>query len=397
MVSAEKKLGVLSLVYDLRHGGDENRLLGFARHVDRKHFNHAIVTIMSPNAELDGKFGSMRDEFVKQGVLIKDLGMPAGNKSSNVLQKLVLLVRLLRRLRRMFRELDIDVLDAHLRDASLVGVLATVGTRVRITQTLYGIHEWRDLTSFRQRIGRCVMRMFDMLITDSNARRSDVQDWLGKPHPRFEVIPNGVDPPTAERCPQEIRALLGLSACRNGTIIGAIARLVPFKGHMCILEAAKLLLKQSPDAFFVMIGFAPQSNGFDKHLKQKAAALGISDSVYIGGYPGPIGDVWQLIDIHLHATEYDSLPNAIIEAMSLAKPSVVTSVGGIPDMVEHGETGLVVPPNDPQAVAKGLLKLIERPDLATQLGQNALARYQQRYRPDLVARQLESVFQSITE
>jgi len=112
-------------------------------------------------------------------------------------------------------------------------------------------------------------------------------------------------------------------------------------------------------------------------------------------YPGPIGDVWQALDIHVHASLMDSLPNAIIEGMSLALPAVVTSVGGIPEMVEHEETGLVVPPDDPASLANALLQLLRHPYQAAALGQAAYRRYRDRYGTEAMTRTLEQLFATL--
>ena len=81
-----------------------------------------------------------------------------------------------------------------------------------------------------------------------------------------------------------------------------------------------------------------------------------------------------------------------MEAMSLRKPSVVTAVGGIPEMVEDDVTGLVVPPRDPGALADGLMKIIRDPELAMKLGDAAFGRYLERYTPQIMTRSLEETF-----
>jgi glycosyltransferase involved in cell wall biosynthesis len=123
-----------------------------------------------------------------------------------------------------------------------------------------------------------------------------------------------------------------------------------------------------------------------------AVALRISDRVKICSYPGWIGDVWKVIDVQAHPALSDSLPNAIIEGMSLAKPAVVTNVGGIPTMVEHEITGLVVPPNDENALATALLRIIHDHALAKQLADASFARFSTRYTAEIFTRQLEDLF-----
>jgi len=173
--------------------------------------------------------------------------------------------------------------------------------------------------------------------------------------------------------------------------------LVPYKGHAVVLEAARQILRRDPRVFFLFIGFARYGVDYIRELEQRAASLGIAERVRIAPYPGAIGDVWQLIDIHVHGTLWDSLPNAIIEGMSLAKPLVTTIVGGIPELVQPGKTGLLVPPRDSTALASALLQLLEKPDYAAQLGQAAFAVYRHEYTQEIMTRRLESLFVELTQ
>jgi glycosyltransferase involved in cell wall biosynthesis len=158
------------------------------------------------------------------------------------------------------------------------------------------------------------------------------------------------------------------------------------------LDAAKIVLDTNPNVFFLCIGKERQEPGFQKVMEERARELGISQRVRISGYDGPIGDVWQTLDIHAHASLFDSLPNAIIEGMSVSKPAVVTSVGDIAGLVTDGETGFVVKPGDAPAFASRLLQLAADPALRERLGGAANARYKERFRPEKMAQSLEDLF-----
>jgi glycosyltransferase involved in cell wall biosynthesis len=179
-------------------------------------------------------------------------------------------------------------------------------------------------------------------------------------------------------------------------VVAQISTLRPHKGHRVLLDAAKLVLEQAPKTRFLVVGFA-RGRDFEyvEALQMQARRLGISERVFIGPYAGSIGDIWCACDIHAHATLFDSLPNAIIEGMSLAKPAVVTAVGGIPDLVTHEETGLVVPPNDPRAFAGAVLRLIKDKALAQRLGAAAHERYSRGYRAEDTAQKLQRLFYEV--
>ena len=175
-------------------------------------------------------------------------------------------------------------------------------------------------------------------------------------------------------------------------IIGQISGIVPSKGHEVLLEAAERLLRHERNAVFLFVGYSRGYDDYLARLRQRIEELGLKDRVIVAGYPGPIGDVWSVIDIHVHASLFDSLPNAIIEGMSLGKPAVVTSVGGIPEIVTHEETGLVVPPRDAEALEVALTKLLRSPTFASQLGEAARRRHFERLRPEQMTSSMERLF-----
>lgn len=148
---------------------------------------------------------------------------------------------------------------------------------------------------------------------------------------------------------------------------------------------------------FLMVGYERGQAGYREHLLRRAAALGISDRVRISGYPGPIGDVWNIIDIHVHASRLDSLPNALLEAMSLGKPSVITAVGGIPEVIQNGVNGFMVPPNDPAQLAAKLLKLTGDTSLRSSVGIEARNTHAKYFQPTDMTAKLESAFRELVE
>jgi glycosyltransferase involved in cell wall biosynthesis len=152
------------------------------------------------------------------------------------------------------------------------------------------------------------------------------------------------------------------------------------------------VVEEEPHTYFLCVGYERGNNSYKTHLEKEVANLGLSKHVRITGYSGAIGDVWQTIDIHAHASLFDSLPNAIIEGMSLAKPAVVTSVGGVPEIAEHQKTALVVPPGDHHALAQALLQLLREPETAQRLGEAARKRYEERYRLETMTGRLQDLF-----
>jgi glycosyltransferase involved in cell wall biosynthesis len=242
-----------------------------------------------------------------------------------------------------------------------------------------------------------ILTAADLLLTDSAVRAAEIRQAAMLRRPQVCVVPNGVWTPRAVRADAEMRTLLGIPQRPQCRVIGQISAFVEFKGQLVLLEAARKILREEPDVYLLLVGYTSHESNFREGLEQKIFDLGIADRVRIIKYPGPIGDIWQVIDLHVHASLFDSLPQAILEGMSLGKPAVVTAVGGVPAAVMNGRTGLVVQPGDATALANGILRLLRDPSLSRKLGDAAFVEYERRYRPELTARKLEACFESLVK
>jgi glycosyltransferase involved in cell wall biosynthesis len=389
------KIKIVSLINELLFGGDEGRLLSFSRAIDRSRFDHRVLCIKQADADFDRTYGTMRGQYREAGIDIADLGEGHPNEGiqgaiTPAFNRATMLARTLSRFARYLRRHAIDVVDAHLGPGNLVGVAAGALTRTPVAVTTYHVEQWEPLWLWR-RLHPSVLRNASAVITDSEACARDLRSFMHRPLAPIAVIPNGVSAPETGRSRAEMRRVLGLPEDPAVRVIAQIATLLPTKGQTVLLDAARSVLRDFPDAAFLMVGF-PRDRSYKDELTRRAEEMGIADRVCIGSYPGNIGDVWKTVDIHAHPTLLDSLPQAIIEAMSLGLPSVVTPVGGIETLVDHGRTGLIVPVRDSDALARALTQLLNEPATASRLGSAALERYRSGYTTAIMTRSLENLF-----
>jgi glycosyltransferase involved in cell wall biosynthesis len=385
---------VLSVVPGLGFGGDQSRLASIVRSMDPSKFRFSVV-VMPHDLDIDDLCGAMRPVIEAAGIRVHQLSnpprpawLPPAGRS------VVRLIRTVTAVARLIQEWQVDLVDARLDGGMITGVMASFITRRPSVSTLYDASPWRKYRLWR--LFRAVtLNLTRAVITDSAVRQKELNRWIWNRSASAWNIPNGIPVPTPTRSAAEVRDELGLPRDAEMRIIAQIASLVPHKGQMILLDAAQRVIESEPRAFFLVVGYSDGEKQYEQLLLERAHQLGIADRVRICTYPGPIGDVWQLVDIHAHASIFDSLPNAILEGMALAKPAVVTSVGGIAEAVENDMTGLVVPSNDPAALAQALLRLMQKPDEARSLGAAAKARYESRYRPEAMARALEECFESV--
>jgi len=402
-------INVLSVISELHFGGGENRLFNLARAIDPRCFRHTVVTLYAPQRAIESRFGSMRRQFFDAGVKLLDLGLPhPGSAQGPRLVKIANTARTLAtavaKLRQLITSTRADVVDAHLETALYTAVPAAASAGVPSAVTLYSeVDLWRlyERGSYRQLVfpslRRFNLRLCSAIITDSEARAADLNRFIGASAPPLRVIPNGVRLDRPSRSRSEVLKEFGIPGDARATILGQVAGLVPFKGQAVLLEAARRIVDKGHDVYVLCVGHERLGPAYPTQLRRQAERLGIPERVRVQAYPGNIADVWSVIDVHVHASSIDSLPNAVIEGMSLGKPAVLSSVGAIPDHVDHGRTGLIVPPDDPAALADALLRLLGNAALAKQLGQAAYQRYLERFTPEVTTRQIESCFESMIE
>jgi len=391
-----RRLRVLTLTAFLAPGGTSGRILGMVRGFDRSRIDQRICLLYDDQPEIESHFGTTRPLFKDTGIPITTLGLHHPSPGTvlppakRLRRSLDALRQSVSRLAHLLRSDPVDVIDAHMVPSILIAGLAGAMTRTPAVATEYGT-DFPAPIMFWPLAGRLSFDLARAVVTDSRPRAADIQRWLYRRRDKVRVIPNGIEPPRCAGSEAEIRRHFGI---REGElVVTQISTLRPHKGHRVLLDAAKQVLDQEPNVRFLVVGFTRGSDReYLDELHAQADRLRIADKVYIGPYPGEIGDVWQVTDIHAHATLLDSLPNAIIEGMSLGKPAVVTAVGGIPDLVTDGETGLVVPPNEPRAFAGALLRVIRDREFARRLGDAARVRYCEGYRAEDTARKLESLF-----
>jgi len=191
--------------------------------------------------------------------------------------------------------------------------------------------------------------------------------WAGA---KVRVVPNGVDlkrfaprPPSAA-----LRASLNVPA--SAPIALSIGRHVPEKGYRHLVDAALLLERVRAGVHWVLVGDGELS----PELQTQARRLGLAGSLHFAGWRDDVGDVLALADVFVLPSESEGFGRVLVEAMAMARPIVATAVGGIPEIVVAGQTGLLVPPADPVALAGAVRALLDDPARAARLGTAGRAR-----------------------
>jgi len=180
------------------------------------------------------------------------------------------------------------------------------------------------------------------------------------PEWKIRRIYNGID--TERFSPREpspeLAQSLGLPA--GAAIVGVVGNLHPWKGQDLLLRAVARIRKDRPDVWVVLAGDGSARDD----LRRLAEELGVLGQTVFAGIRQDVPELLALMDVFVLPSQHESLPNAVLEAMACAKPVVATRVGGLPEIVDEGETGFLVPPGGDAAMANRILRVLNDRDLA---------------------------------
>jgi glycosyltransferase involved in cell wall biosynthesis len=187
---------------------------------------------------------------------------------------------------------------------------------------------------------------------------------------------------------EERRRAGGLS--QHSVLVGFLGRIIPLKGPDCLLAAAQTLIPRHPHLHFVLLG----DGCLRTALEQQAVSLGARFQL-LGDRPS--SEWFPLIDILVLPSESEGLPFAVLEAMAWGKPVVASAVGGVPEAVVDGETGLLIPPGDVRALETALNTLICHPEMRRQMGLAGRARAERLFDSRQMARSFENLYVRLSE
>lgn len=208
---------------------------------------------------------------------------------------------------------------------------------------------------------------------------------------KIVTIPNGVDPGMvhSDLSVAEARDRLGIP--RGGCVLGTAGRLEPIKRLDIFLEAAKLISAQRPDARYIIAGEGSE----EARLRALAQSLGLGERVLFLGHRNEVYDVLRAMDVLVLCSDHEGLPMVLLEALSLGVVVVARAVGGIPEVLIHNTSGLLVESASPVAIAQACLGVLGDASLARQLAQAAARRVAEKYSAEATAAAVSRLYFSL--
>lgn len=268
-------------------------------------------------------------------------------------------------LRRVFPLHRPAILCTHDYKADILGRLATLGTRIRTVAVFHGWTSESLRMKAYQMLDVAALKRMDRIAAVSGAARERLIR-AGIPATRVTVILNGIDADifaaTAEVDPQQVRAALGLPS--SARILASIGRLSREKGHGFLLEAFAAIAPDMPDVYLVLVGDGPER----ERLKKLAMARHISHRVVFAGFQEDVASILRAVEFLVIPSLTEGLPVVVLEAFACGRPVVATAVGGVPEVVRDGETGLLVPSGDLAGLSRAIRILLSDPTALERMG-----------------------------
>ena len=212
-------------------------------------------------------------------------------------------------------------------------------------------HGFQNKTTIRLAY-RLAGRYFDSVIAVSNAVKTRSGKRVGFPRKEFEPFTMQSTPPIIETdMTAALKKRLGIHP--ESPVVGMVANVREIKGHSYLLQAASIIHRSNPNAQFLMVGYDMKKSAFTiAGLKRQGEEMGIYQNLHFLGGREDVADLISIFDVAVLASLSEGFSNVILEYMASSKPVVATEVGGNPEIVVHGETGLLVPPADGRCTCK---------------------------------------------
>lgn len=366
---------VMYVVDHLKFGGAQTHLVQLLSRLDRRRFDPIVCALKS--------VGELKPRVEQMGIPVLDGGLGStlfGAGGVKVVSRLVKLMRAYR----------VDVAHAYLFHPNALTPIAAKLAGVRAT-----IVSKRSLDRYPSALPRYAVKLGNALahrvMVNADAIGRFVAAEEGCPPSKMVLIPNGVreDALAPVGDGRAKRQELGLPP--EARVIGAVSRLAWKKGIRHLVEATPRILDYVPDAHVVIAG----DGELRQELEAQASELGVRERVhFLGSRPDTI-ELIAAFDVFVLPSVVEGMSNALLEAMAVGRPTVVTDVGGNPEVALDGETGLVVPPGDSHQLAASIQKLLEAPELAAEMGAAGRRRVLEHYQIDVMTRRIEALYDTL--
>lgn len=384
----KEKVRILHVITRLEKGGAPAVLLGLLCHSDNKRFEHHIATGITQEPEKD-MIPYAEDMGFRVFVIPTLVREVRPFLDVNALLNLFVLIRKGR----------YDIVHCHTSKGGFVGRLAARLANVKVIiysphGDIFGGYFSKIKTCFFVWLERFAARFTDKIIT---LTKSGIDPYLkariGKKS-QFDYIYNGVDIAALEkRNVSRKQKRQQLAVGDDCPLVVTAGRLVPVKGYKYLIEALPLIVREAPNIQVIFIG----DGELREELLNKAKALKLENNALFLGMRNDVPEIISCSDLFVLPSINEGFGIVLLEAMAMRRPIVATNVGGIPEVVLDGETGILVPPKDPVQLSDAILKLLKDTSLARRMGEYGYQRLKSCFDIKEIVLKTERLYEGLLE
>jgi glycosyltransferase involved in cell wall biosynthesis len=300
--------------------------------------------------------------------------------------------RLIPRIVRQLREGKFDLLHTHAYKADLLGIIAARMAKIPIVATVHGYTDAFPAVRVYRHLDLLVLRRFPKVIAVSDYLRQELIA-SGLALHRVVTVYNAIDldvfGSTVRSERRKVRAELGIEP--NAPVVLTVGRLNPEKGHRYLLESARLACQHIPNLRVLIAGEGPLR---DK-LEASARSMHLDTAVSFLGWREDVASLMAASDLFVLPSTRESFGLVILEALASGIPVIATRVGGVPEIIWTGETGMLVEPRNPEALARAVIWALTNPAQAGQLARQGQAVVRQRFSVEVMVRATNRVYHEV--
>ncbi|MHA7924519.1 MAG: glycosyltransferase [Marinobacter sp.] len=366
---------ILHVTFNMGFGGTEQVIRQLASNLDPMRFQCEIACI-------DGEVGAIGQELeTDHGIKIH-----ARRRGSGLDFKTIFW------LRRLIKEGRFDKVHCHQYSPYTYGWFAHWGTSARVIFTEHGRFHPDQYRRKARFINPFIARTSSHLVAISKATKEALIEYEYLPEDRIDVIYNGIAPLTLNDTRREtLRQELGVD--QDETVIGTVARLDAVKNQAMMIRATRSLRDQNHKVRLLLVGDGPERDNLQALTKD----MELEASVIFAGFQPQPAAYLSLMDIFLLPSFTEGTSMTLLEAMSLGIPTVATRVGGTPEIVADGETGILTESDNLSEFTGALKLLLEQPCTGEQMGDKAKQRFRKCFSVAKMVEQYQKLYQTGTK
>jgi glycosyltransferase involved in cell wall biosynthesis len=384
-----KRIKVVRVVGRLNVGGPSIHVINLTAGLDAARYEQLLVVGTEKSHE-----GSMLDLAITRGVrphVMSEI-VTAFALTPNDVRALVKLYCLMRRERP-------HIVHTHTAKAGLLGRMAAHLARVPVVVHTYHGHV---LHGYYGNVANLLLRSIEKvlatfttrIVTVSEEIKKDIVNYRIASPEKITVIPLGFElEPFLESHTRQGEFRQELQLSREHKLVGIVGRLFPIKNHGLFLRAARRVLAERTDVYFIIVG----DGVLRPTLQQQADDLGIASHVIFTGWRRDLPRIYADLNTLVISSNNEGTPVSVIEAMASGCPVVATRVGGLPDLITNLETGILVPPRDAGALATAVLRVLNDPVVTSYMTQNAQIMARSRFAVERLMGNVEYLYEKLLQ